>query len=135
LSTWMRNVLRFYALKSQSSLYEDDIPCSGPCVSGFAYRQSYSVFSPTEFALTWIEVMVFRALLLIERVTSTNSEVFSNPSWCKPGWAENANKNLRNLQPDLREWFCDWRYANPLTNDPLHGTLRHMCRIAYRVTN
>jgi len=27
------------------------------------------------------------------------------------------------LQADLTERFCDWRSANSLTRDPLHGTL------------
>ena len=33
---------------------------------------------------------MFRALLLVERVTSTNCETFANLSWCKSGRAENA---------------------------------------------
>ncbi|KYM92899.1 hypothetical protein ALC53_00437, partial [Atta colombica] len=40
----------------------------------------YGVFGPTKFAPIWVEVMMFRALLLVERVTSTNSEAFSNSS-------------------------------------------------------
>ena len=39
-----------------------------------------NVFGPTEFALIWVEVRMFRAFLLVERVTSTNSEAFSNSS-------------------------------------------------------
>jgi len=35
---------------------------------------SNRVFGPTKFALIWIEIMMFHALL--ERVTSTNSETF-----------------------------------------------------------
>jgi len=44
------------------------------------YTYNNSVFDSTEFALTYVEVMIFRALLLVERVTSTNSEAFSNSS-------------------------------------------------------
>jgi len=54
-----------------------------------SHRLSYSIFGSTEFALTWIEVMIFRALLLIERVTLINIEAFSNPN-CKPGRTKNA---------------------------------------------
>ena len=39
-------------------------------------NETYGVFSPiefAEFAPTWIELMMFRALLLAELVTSTNS--------------------------------------------------------------
>ena len=43
-----------------------------------------SVFGPSEFALTWVEVMMFRAFLLVERVTSINSETFFNPRWVNP---------------------------------------------------
>ena len=38
-----------------------------------------NIFGPTEFALIWVEVRMFRAFLLVKRVTSTNSEAFSNP--------------------------------------------------------
>ena len=53
-------------------------------------QYAYSFFGPTKYALTWVEVIMFRALLLVERVTSANSEAFSNPSWCKPDRIENA---------------------------------------------
>ena len=44
------------------------------------YTYNNSVFDSIEFALIYVEVMIFRALLLVERVTSTNSEAFSNSS-------------------------------------------------------
>ena len=37
------------------------------------YTYNNSVFDSTEFALTCVEVMMFRALLLVERVTATNN--------------------------------------------------------------
>jgi len=52
-----------------------------------------NVFGPTEFALIWVEVRMFRAFLLVERVTSTNSEFlihFLIQGWCKSGRVENA---------------------------------------------
>jgi len=33
------------------------------------------------------------------------------------------------LQADLTEGFCDWWSANPLTRDPLHGTVEQNWRV------
>ena len=61
-------------------------------------NETYGFLSPTKFAKfasTWIELMMFHALLLVKRVTSTNSKEFSNPSCGKPGiWSTRCCKRF-----------------------------------------
>jgi len=60
----------------------------------------FSLYKEITFSPTWIKVMMFRALLLVERVMLTNSEAFSNPSWSQVNPV--GPKTLKDSIPTLR---------------------------------